>query len=299
MKPLRTPLKEKIGSMTDTKQKIPQSPISRRRLLTRAGVAVGAFGLAGCVPEPCPACPEPETVIKEVPASFPAWPFPYEKLDVEEVRKRGHLGYYEGACSYGAFNAIISALAERIGEPYISFPTMFMKYGEGGVVGWGSLCGGLNGSCAAINLVAGENYKPLVNELTAWYSTTPMPTEISNNYAVNHEFLVTEYKSDKALAQSVSNSTLCHASVTNWCKASGFASGSSERSERCGRLTGDVAARAVELLNSLADGEFEAVISLSEDTQTCRTCHSKGKDYELGQWTRGKESCTSCHEPHE
>ncbi len=226
------------------------------------------------------------------------WPWPYEKLDVEQVRKLGHLGYYDGACSYGAFHAIVSALGEKVGDPYANFPTMLMKYGEGGIVGLGSLCGALNGACAAIGLIAGEDYKPLVSELAAWYSSTPLPTDISNEYAVNHEFLVSEYKSDQSLEQSVSGSTLCHVSVTQWCKASGFASGSSERSERCGRLTGDVAAYAVELLNQHAEGTFAPVFEIPSEAQYCRTCHSKGKDYELGQFTRGKMNCGICHDPH-
>lgn len=41
----------------------------------------------------------------------PEQPWPYEPLDVEEVRKLGHKGYYDGGCAYGAFNAIISSLA--------------------------------------------------------------------------------------------------------------------------------------------------------------------------------------------
>ena len=264
--------------MTDTSKQI-----SRRDFLKGTALAAGAFGMAG--------------ISKDVKTAASDWP--YEKLDVEQVRKLGHLGYYEGACSYGAFHAIVSALGEKVGEPYATFPTMLMKYGEGGVVGYGSLCGGLNGACAAIGLIAGEAYKPLVNELVAWYSSTPLPSDISNELAANHEFLVDEYKSDQSLEQSVSGSTLCHVSVTNWCKNSGFASGSSERSERCGRLTGDVAAYAVELLNANADGAFEAVLPLSEETQTCRTCHSKGKEFDLGQWTRGKEECSACHEPHD
>ena len=101
------------------------------------------------------------------------------------------------------------------------------------------------------------------------------------------------------LPQSVSDSTLCHISVTKWCKESGYASGSSERSERCGRLTGDVAAKAVELLNQHAAGTFTPVFALPEETEQCRTCHSKGKDFEKGQFTRGKENCVDCHgEPH-
>ncbi|MHC4561117.1 MAG: C-GCAxxG-C-C family protein [Planctomycetota bacterium] len=274
--------------MSERNEKVDQpKTISRREFLSGAGMlAAGAFGVAST---------SKLTTGRNQAGEYPA----YEKLDVEQVRKLGHLGYYEGACSYGAFNAVVSALGEKVGEPYASFPTMLMKFGEGGVVGWGSLCGGLNGACAAIGLIAGEDYKPLVNELVAWYSNTPLPTDISNELAVNHEFLVSEYKSDQSLEQSVSDSTLCHVSVTNWCKASGLASGSSERSERCGRLTGDVAAYAVELLNAHADGTFEPVLAFSEETETCRTCHSKGKDFELGQWTRGKEECTSCHEPHD
>jgi len=279
--------------MSERNKKVdPSKTISRREFLSGAGlVAAGAFGVASTSKLTA-------GLIQKESSDAVEWPA-YEKLDVEQVRKLGHLGYYEGACSYGAFHAVVSSLGEKVGGAYVNFPTMLMKFGEGGVVGWGSLCGGLNGACAAIGLIAGEDYKPLVNELVAWYSNTPLPTDISNELAVNHEFLVSEYKSDQSLEQSVSNSTSCHVSVTNWCKASGFASGSSERSERCGRLTGDVAAYAVELLNAHADGAFEPALPLSEDTQTCRTCHSKGKEFDLGQWTRGKEECSSCHEPHE
>jgi len=298
--------------MSDQSHEEPKKGMSRRDFLYGAGIMIGAAGLASCTPapdtetvhvcppdEPCPECPTAETITEEVQVALPDWPWPLAKLDVEEVRKRAHLGYYEGACAYGAFHALVSSLADTVGDPYTNFPTMLMKFGEGGVAGWGSLCGGLNGACAAISLAAGEDYKALVHELVGWYTQTALPTDISNDYAVNHEFLVDEYKTDAKLVSSVSNSTLCHASVTNWCKASGFASGSSERSERCGRLTGDTAAQAAILLNSLVDSSFVPAVALSDDTNSCRTCHKKGKEFELGQWTRGKEVCTVCHTPHD
>jgi hypothetical protein len=50
------------------------------------------------------------------------WPWPYAKLDPEDIRKRGHKFYYEGGCGYGAFNALISALAEKVGEPFTLMP---------------------------------------------------------------------------------------------------------------------------------------------------------------------------------
>ncbi|HEY76992.1 MAG TPA: C_GCAxxG_C_C family protein [Thermoflexia bacterium] len=201
---------------------------------------------------------------------------------------------------YGAFSAVVTALKDAVGSPYDLIPLDMMRYGEGGMAGYGSLCGAINGASAAITLVAGEeHYKKLVTELLTWYTQTPLPTEISNQYAVNHEFLVDELKTDEPLPQSVSGSTLCHVSVTKWCLASGYASGSKERSERCGRLTGDVAAKAVELLNLLADNAFESALSLSEEAETCRACHKKGDDFDAGQFTRGKENCLNCHEnPH-
>ena len=81
--------------------------------------------------------------------------------------------------------------------------------------------------------------------------------------------------------------------MTRWCEASGFASGSSERSDRCARLSADVAAKVVEMLNSSVGG----VLGNPRDNNTnCGQCHYKGKDYEAGQFTRGKMNCMSCHD---
>lgn len=124
------------------------------------------------------------------------------------------------------------------------------------------------------------------------------PSDISNQYAVEHAFLVEEYKSDKKLPQSVSNSPLCHVSVTEWCRTAQMASGSKERAERCGRLAGDVAAKAVELLNANLASSFVPVFEFSQDTQGCTTCHSSGENYDMGQFTQGKMECMGCHEPH-
>ena len=243
----------------------------------------------------------------------PKLPWPYEELDPEYVRKLGHLGYYAFECSGGSFWAIITALREKVGYPYtlLPVPTLdeveealekheelptLMRYGAGGVVGWASLCGALNGSLSAVNIVT-KDWKAVGKKLMRWYEATPLPTKISNEYAVNHQFLVKKYKSDKPLPQSVSGSVLCHVSVTRWCEKSGYASGSAERSERCARLVGDTVAEAVKLLNAAARGELETVaaIPFSSETASCRTCHFKGKNYEEGQFTRGMMECETCH----
>jgi hypothetical protein len=278
-----------------------QSNFSRRNFIRLAGsgLAVAAVGLAGCAPKEI-VKEVPVEVTKEVPQEIPASPWTYVKLDVETVRKKGHAKYYEGDCCFGAFAGIVEALQEAVGFPFTQVPMKMMEFGAGGVAGWGTTCGSLIGASAAINLVTDKDTaKKLVDELLNWYSQTPFPSKTSNDYAVNHTFLVKEYKSDKELPQSVSNSPLCHVSVTEWCQASGMASGSKERAERCGRLTGDVAAKAVDLLNANLAGSFAPAFKLSEETQGCMACHTKGEKFEMGQFTQGKMECTDCHEPHD
>lgn len=226
---------------------------------------------------------------QEVPQG--AWPF--KPLDPMKARKLGHWGYYQSSCSFGVFNAIVTCLRDEVGFPYTQIPTRMLAYGEGGVSGWCTLCGALNGACAAINLCS-ENEKELCDELLKWFTQHSFPSKISNDLAVNHQFLVDKYKSDKALPQSGTGSPLCHVLVTRWCKEHGYASGSSERSERCARISADVAAYTAELLNK-AHADTLAKLGYSATTDQCRACHKKGKDFDKGQWTRGKMDCGGCH----
>ena len=225
-----------------------------------------------------------------------AWPATYSKLDVETIRKRGHAAFYEGDCCYGAFEAIVESLAEAVGEPFASFPSDMMRYGKGGMYGYGTLCGALNGAAAAIQLVTDEpTAAQVITELLNWYATAELPTDTANQYAVDHEFLVDELKAEGALHQNVAGNVLCHISVSKWSQEAGFASGSNERKERCARLAGDVAAKAVELLNAVHDEAFvPALTSLGEEAG-CMACHKPGLDFSGGNFTQGKMDCTTCH----
>ena len=248
----------------------------------------------------------------------PPMPWGYQELDPEYVRKLGHLGYYLEECGGGSFWAIMTALKEKIGYPYnlIPLPTKeefidhlsgkskgkhyqgIMQHGVGGVADYGSLCGAPNGAAAAVLFAfPAEEMKPIVKRLMRYYETEAFPNAKSNEYAVNGEFFVPMYKSQKSLPRSSSNSVLCHVSVGKWCENSGYASGSKERSERCARVTGDVAAMAVTLLNAHLKGNLETVfpLKLSQETASCRVCHFKGKKFEAGQFTRGAMECSSCH----
>lgn len=303
-----------VGSAVEL---VRSEPTASRRQFLRLAALAGAAGLAGCAAPTPQVIKEtvevPKEVVKtvevtrevtrdapkEVAKAAPKVPWQYVALDVEQTRKLGHQGFYQGECCYGAFSAILNQLTDKVGFPYDQFPVDVMKFGAGGVAGWGTLCGALLGSATAISLVVPlADGKKLISELMGWYTQTPFPSETANKCASNHEYLVQEYKSDQVLVQNVSQSPLCHVSVSEWCKASGYASGSKEREERCGRLAGDVAAHAVELLNAHFAGSFAAAYKPSSEAQVCTTCHTKGENFAMGNFTQGQGECLSCHDPH-
>jgi len=227
---------------------------------------------------------------KSLPAKFgtpkdtqtlPAWPWPYEQLDPQRSAELGHASFYEGACCYGTFKGIVGQLAEVHGAPFDSFPLDMMRYGEGGVTRWGSVCGTINGASAAINLVCQyADAKPLINEIIAWYSATAMPIYVPEG--------------SDAIVTSVSDSPLCHASVTKWCKASHFSATSSERKERYARLVASVASKTVTVLNDHFQGTFVPQNQPADSVTHCMQCHGPN----LMNNTLGKMDCSSCHGSH-
>lgn len=227
-----------------------------------------------------------------------AWPWPYKKIDPELVRKEAHKAYYAAGCCYGAFHGLVTVLAKEIGAPWTTIPTEMMKFGEGGGVGWGTLCGALNGAAAVINLaLPDEGWRPVINELFGWYTTAKFPSDISNKYAEEGKFIVEKMKYDKALPQNVSHSPLCHVSVTEWCQVAGVNVADPKRAERCGRLTGDVAAQAIMLLNAQADKTFAAAFKMDEKTAGCvNACHNSKADVKVGGIVNTKMECAPCHE---
>lgn len=254
---------------------------SRREVL-KAGLCTAAVGAVAATGIGIIKTPKARAAALDHPYGFPV-----DGLDVEATRQLGYDsykgvlladGFIHKECAFATFNAIIGQLSDKVGYPYSEIPTQMMEWGGGGVVGYGSFCGTLNGACAAIGIICNNaNAKAIITDLLNWYSETAFPSNI--------------IAPTGALPQSVSGTNLCHTSVTNWCKASGYASGSPERSERCARLAGDVAARAVEMLN----GSVVLTGAVPRDKTVCGQCHYKGADYSAGQFTRGMMDCTTCH----
>lgn len=153
-----------------------------------------------------------------------------------------------------------------------------MEFGQGGVVGWASLCGALLGAAAAIQLVSPDP-KAALDELYRWHEVSELP---------DYRPRAPKFEIGKSVADSV----LCHVSVTKWCEATGTKAFDKKRSDRCGWITGSVARKAVQILNAQAEGTFAAALPLSAETRNCRGCHDKGGEVED---TRGKMDCLQCH----
>ena len=249
--------------------------LTRREVLGAVGIAAGSCALSSCAIEGMGSLQNGTK--KSV------YPWRYSELDPDTTAQKAYIHCSKGHCMYGVFATVMSQLAEKHGEPYRSFPVDMMIYGAGGVADWGSVCGALNGSAALIGLfVKDENdIKKLVNELFLWYQQTELPQYAPPKPDLNIK-----------VARSVSDSVLCHVSVTKWCKASGHKAYTKPQKERCKRLTVDVAKKTVEILNAYFASRFSAALQHDEKTRQCMPCHTKGSEL---QNTRGRMDCDSCH----
>ncbi len=262
------------------------SEVSRRRLLGSVGLAAGASLLAGRGGALLGAPPQASAArVAATPASRSAiarqnqWK--YSKLNPAAVAAEAYRLVPEGGCMYGVFGGVMAVLAQLQGEPYLSFPIHMMKYGAGGVGHWGSVCGAANGGAAVIGLFVAEKEprEELIGELLAWYESAELP-----------KYRPIDVTDASPFPTCAARSTLCHVSVTRWCKATGNPVGSPPAKQRCRRLTADVAAKTIELLNAhLTPGcKF---VGLNAEVKSCLSCHGQKRHD-----TVGKMQCSACHQ---
>ena len=162
-----------------------------------------------------------------------------------------------------------------------------LEANKGGISDWGTICGALYGAAAAYALFWGRKERtPMVNELYRWYEVTKLPV-------YNPGDLAQGVKGD--LPNNASGSVLCHISVSKWCAANKIEATSKARSERCGRLTADVACKAVEIFNAkIEQGKnYKGTFAVQPAVSGCGECHqTKGND---ANWAKGVMDCTPCH----
>ncbi|MDL2314026.1 C-GCAxxG-C-C family protein [Desulfovibrio sp. OttesenSCG-928-C14] len=262
------------------------SNVSRRQMLGLMGGAMAVGFGAGCMGNGDPAMAAAMPV-EETPFSWT--PHILKPKAIQEVAREGY--YYKGfGCGYGVFWSIIGTMGKEYGAPYNSFPYSMLEMGKGGISDWGTICGALLGGVAAMALFWGRKERdPMVSELFRWYETTKLP--------IYQPPKGLAYGMDLKLPQNVSGSVLCHISVGKWCYETGIAAGSKERSERCSRITADVAKKTVEIMNSKIQGKFKGEIAFSDDYKNCTQagCHGGNAEKFEGPWLKGQMDCTPCH----
>lgn len=215
------------------------------------------------------------------------------KLDVAATQAIAHENFYHKGygCGYGAFYSIVGQMSEKYGSPYKNFPYYMMEMGKSGFSEWGTLCGALVGAAAALSMFWGRKDRdPMVDELFRWYELTAFPI-----YKPRADLKVGLPAAK--LPTSVSDSVLCHISVSRWSYTGGLPAQSKERSERCARLTADVAKKTVEIMNAKIDGNYKGGFAKSKVQETCTTtdCHGGQADKYQVPNLKGKMDCTPCH----
>ncbi len=265
----------------------------RRHLLCGlGGLAVGgvvagiaAPGMAADAPKAA-AGAAPSGRFAQVGGDFGWTPHKLDPAECEAIAYDGywHKGY---ACGYGAFYSIIGVMGEKFGAPYNQFPFAMLEANKGGISDWGTVCGALYGAAAAFALFYGRKERgPMVDELFRWYEITALPIYNPGDKAQGVK---------GNIPSNVSDSVLCHLSVSKWCFQNKIEATSKERSERCGRLTADVSRKAIEILNAkIAQGkDFKSSIPMQKAVSYCGECHmTKGNE---ANWGKGIMDCTPCH----
>jgi len=263
--------------------------LTRRVALSSLGLISGGLLASGCSKGLVPQV-SAETVSQgseannSKPASEKAIAWKYVPLDPEELADRAYAIYTDGGCMYSVVASVVATLAERYGEPYSQFPCAMMRYGQGGLARWGSLCGIVNGAGAVVGLFYpddGATREKLISAFACWYESTELPV-----------YQPKDNPRSVTIPRSVARSILCHRSMGEWCEASGYSAFSNERGERCRRLAADGVKKLVELLNDAHAQSKRALIDISPEAEACNSCH--GKEQRADAMV--KMNCHSCHE---
>lgn len=230
-------------------------------------------------------------------------------------------GWYGISKAYKSFSATNAAKWDEV-------PDFMFKWGQGGGVGWGTVCGALNGATFATGLTVGDATKKsnIMDNVMSWYETALLPSNANEgDFAQIFANLVSPvdgtpitgwdvytFTDSGATSGNLSNRTvsgtpLCHGSVSRFCYANQHqeASGgkdSKAKKARCARLTADVALYTAELIAAFKTNAGANVGKwvYTAPTEDCMDCHNNFYSYQnaaAGMDTeQGKMACDYCHD---
>ena len=166
-------------------------------------------------------------------------------------------------------NSVFSQLREKVGEPYKPFPFEGFVFLEGGVSGWGTICGSNAGANIVSNLIIGPRIADssdgmlMGSEIMQWYSDASMPIYTPKDPKVRTE-----------LPKTISNSPLCHISVGKWMKAASKDLQSPERKDRCEPGYGKRGLSPCRAFKSMAGQEVQTTGAIPAKTYAINTQHN-------------------------
>jgi len=261
--------------------------LSRRTFLAGAGAVLGLALVPAVLNKP---------EVAEA-AALKDFPWSYTPLDAEKVARRAYEVYFASGCHEATWWPIVEALAASdlpdAATTWGTLPKNIMKYGGGGVAGWGTLCGTLNGSCGVIAAVGAPG--KLSDEAMQYYAETPLPTNGVDRSIRKGDWTPAGTNVPTAgplvnVPTSTAHSQLCHASLSQWTMTTGSADGTREQKDRCGKACYDMVFKTVTMLNEWkANGTLPAG-TLDPTFASCVTaCHTS-------PIAKGKMACDSCHD---
>lgn len=284
--------------------------LSRRNFLMNGSAAMGALGLAAGFGAGALMTPG------KADAAIGAFYEP-ASLDVERVLHLGFYWYKKGpGCGHGSARALIQAFAEasaaegQTATAWHDIPrNLYSWCNGGGPSSWGVLCGAVAGSVGVLNLLRnGTVVGSLGQAMFEWYVKQPFPGNLdslpSGFDGGSGGLTGTSLPIPNAelRAQVVTDSPLCHISVSKWLAAAGVQHGQLDgqgrdlRSDRCAKVTAETAARAAFLYNEWKAGRNPAGWTKPAAMAGCFDCHdATGPAGLTNKSSATKMDCLPCH----
>jgi len=266
--------------------------MSRRKFLAGAGAVVGVTAVSGLGLANRPSTAE--AAVTGVP-----WPYPSAAADqpmAEKLARRAFEVYFASGCAEGVWWPFAEALAVANPETWGTLPKNVFRYGGGGVGGWGTICGTLNGASAIIGMTVanGAHRNNLIDAIMQYYAEEALPTNAAWKSHLGALVLSDTWTPPtlplKNVPTSTAHSPLCHSSLVQWTMTTGAANGGPLQKDRCGKACFDVVLKTTELLNTYFQMAVPTAgaVPLDPSVEACRTCHVT--------YTGAKMACGSCHD---
>lgn len=282
------------------------SRMSRRKFLVGAGTVVGAAGLAGLGMNKFAS--DAEAAGSAIPWFYPQ--VQADQPDPEKIARHAYEIYYGGrGCAEAVWGTFVDTLGayDQGAATWGTLPANIFRFGGGGIGGWGTICGTLNGAAAILGMVVSNaaHRGTLTDAIFQYYAKTALPTnnaylsymgQLGGQPADWHpkNAASVEIPPQANVPTSVADSPLCHSSLVQWTMATGIKDASAGQKDRCSKACFDVSFKLAELLNTYF-GAITAsatpapgAVSYDASVYACRTCHVT--------YTGARMNCTSCHD---